>query len=146
MFNDPFRIEPGMPVGSYKSYTIAQPLDTHFRAATCAEVGCPDYLNGWQVRVEHLDEQLLHTAKTSGRRFRELAIAQGETYLVYEAGQSCFQVSRHRLPLERPELYVVRDGDWRGNPTGVVRQATAQSWTDDFGEHQEQLADRMKQG
>ncbi len=144
--HEPFRLEPPMGVGAYKSYSISAPLATHWRPATCAEVACPDYLHGWRIRKEHLDAQLLHAATRSGRRYREVSFAAGETWLVYEAGQVCFKASQHRLPLERPELYLVRDGDWRGNPTGSVQRLTAASWTDDFGEHQERLADRFKQG
>lgn len=144
--NEPFRIEPAMPVQAYKSYAIAAPLETHWRPATCADIDCPDYVNGWQVRVEHLSAELLHAAKTSGRRYREMPVREGETYLIYEPGQPCFQASKHRKRLERPELYVVRAGDHRGNPTRELVELDSVSWTDDFGEHQERLADRMKQG
>lgn len=142
-----FRLDPAMGVGAYKTYQLTAPLRTHWRAATCQEVDCPNYLNGWRIRVEHLDAQLLHTARNSGRRYREMPVQEGETYLVYEAGQPCFQASQHRVPNGRPELYLVRDGDHRGNPTGFVMQhSSAAAWTDDFGEHQERLADRFRQG
>lgn len=142
-----FRLEPAMGVDAYKSYTIAAPLATHWRPATCEEIRCEQQANGWQIRKEHLDEQMLHIATHAGRRYREIQVREGETYLVYDAGQKCFKASEHRLPLERPELYLVRSGDWRGNPSGeVLQHSSAATWTEDFGEHQERLADRMKQG
>jgi hypothetical protein len=140
------RIEPKMPVGAYQTYRIVSPQETHFRPATCPEVDCPHYLSGWSVRVEGLGAALLHTARTSGRRYVERQIREGETWLDFPAGQSCFQESLHRVRKERPELYVVRDGDWRGNPTGRSRTLRAEDWIDDFGEHQNRLADQMKKG
>jgi hypothetical protein len=45
------------------------------------------------------------------------------------------------VPLERPELYVVRGGDWRGNPRGEVRRHSGpDSWVNDFAEHQDRIA------
>lgn len=131
---------------AYKTYSIHAPLSTHWRPASCAEVDCPNYLHGWRVRVEHLPPELLHTARTSGRRFTELPVRQGETYLVFEPGQACFEAARHRLRLDRPELYAIRDGDTRGNPTGRRVTVSGDQWNDDFGEHQERLADLHKEG
>jgi hypothetical protein len=144
---DAFRIQPALAVGDYQTYSITAPLSTHFRRATCAEVDCAAYLSGWRVRVEGLPPQLLHVAKTSGRRYVEQSVAEGETWLVFEAGQLCFKESEHRVRIDRPELYVVRDGDWRGNPTGRVRQHTnAADWVEDFGEHQQRIADQIDRG
>ena len=39
----------------------------------------------------------------------------------FEAGQQCF--TQHHVP-DRPQFFVVRDGDWRGNPTGQNRLHT----------------------
>jgi hypothetical protein len=142
----PNRITPNMSVEAYKTYRILSPQETHLRPATCAEVDCPHYLNGWSVRVEGLDAALLHTARTSGRRYVERQVREGETWLDFSAGQWCFQKSLHRVRKDRPELYVVRDGDWRGNPTGRSRTLRPQDWIDDFGEHQDNLADQMKKG
>jgi hypothetical protein len=42
---------------------------------------------------------------------------------------------------------VVRGGDWRGNPTGYRRQhVNGEDWRDDFGEHQQNVADRIERG
>ncbi|MFD5814417.1 hypothetical protein [Streptomyces sp. NPDC127038] len=142
------RIQPQMGAEAYKTYSIVAPASSHFRKATCAETDCPDYLNGWRVRVEGLDEELLHAAKTSGRRFVEMPIAAGETWLHFEAGQPCFRAGEHRLRLDKPELYLVRDGDHRGNPrrTKTRMHQKPEFWVEDFGEHQQNIADQIERG
>jgi hypothetical protein len=123
------------------------PLSTHFRKATCAEVDCPQYTNGWKIRVEQLPPELLHAARTSGRRYRELHVSEDETYLIFEAGQACFQESTHRKRLDREEIFLRRDGDSRGNPTGNrVIHTSPGAWADDFGEHQNKLSDAAERG
>jgi hypothetical protein len=141
-------IQPLMGPESYKSYVLAQPIDTHWRRATCEEIGCDHFLNGWQVRVEGLSEEQLQAARNSGRRYQELPIAEGETWLSFAAGQPCFRASEHRAPLVRPPLYVVRDGDFRGNPRGTKARLhqKADFWVEDFAEHQQTLADAQQRG
>lgn len=131
---------------NYQTYTILAPLSTHWRKATCAEVDCPDYLNGWRTRVEYLTPEQLHLARNCGRRHIVVKVGPGETYLVYDAGQPCFQVSTHRMRLEREERYLIRDGDARGNPTGRRVEVSGTAWNDDFGEHQQRLADLQQEG
>lgn len=136
------------PPEAYKTYAVVAPVGSHFRPGTCTEVGCPDYLNGWQVRVEGLAPDLLHTAKNSGRKWVERPVAEGETWLVFEAGQPCFRASQHRVRVDRPPLYVVRDGDWRGNPRRTkdrVHHSPA-NWLDDFATHQQAIADEIAKG
>ena len=135
-----------LPPQAYQTYTIAVPLATHWRPATCAEVDCPEYLNGWQLRAEGLSEQDLHLATHCGRKYQRVSVAAGETWLVFEAGQPCFKTTQHRIRVERDERYIVRGGDYRANPGGDIRETTASGWVDDFGEHQEVLADRLKEG
>jgi len=144
------RIEPNMPVTAYKTYRILSPQQTHFRPATCAEAGCTAYLHGWQSTIDEttvLGQQQAHyIRKQSGRSFTEERLPNGLTQFTFEAGQRCF-AGDHQVRLDRPELYLVRGGDWRGNPTGEKRQhANAADWIEDFGEHQQRLADEMRKG
>ncbi|MGW4670075.1 hypothetical protein [Streptomyces sp. NPDC004324] len=143
------RIEPRMGPEAYKTYAVVSPLGTHFRKATCAEAGCLHYRNGWQTRVEGLPAEMLHAARTSGRKYTEQQTAPGETWLVFEAGQPCFRASQHRVRVsDRPPLYVVRDGDYRGNPRGTKDRVhhTPDNWLDDFATHQQAIADEIKKG
>ncbi len=141
------RIHPVGQVQDYKTYQILAPKSSHRRPATCAEVECPNYLKGWRLRVEGLPPEMLHAAKTSGRKFTELHVAEGENWLVFEAGQLCFRAAQHSVPLNKQEIYVVRDGDFRGNPTGNVRKHTrAEFWVEDMSENLDKVAQRQQQG
>ncbi|MFZ3473088.1 hypothetical protein ACODT3_10860 [Streptomyces sp. 4.24] len=136
-----------LPPTAYTSFEIAEPLSSHFRRATCAEVDCPAHLNGWRVRVEGLAPEDVHAAKTSGRRYAEQYIADGETWLVFEAGQPCFRASQHRTRVGKPELFIARDGDARGNPTGRRTQHTRpEHWVEQFAENQDRLATVQQRG
>lgn len=142
------RAKPRLDAAQMKTYAIVAPQNTHFRPATCAEVECEAYTQGWQLRKEILSLELLHTVETSGRSYREMRIAEGETWLVFAPGQPCFRAGAHRIRLERPELFVVRGGDWRGNPLNV--EPTVHSgpdpWVDDFATHQDKLVNEGKKG
>lgn len=141
------RYQPSLPPQHMQTFQILAPADTHFRKATCIEVDCPRYLEGWHLRVEGLPPELLHDAKNSGRKWTQLDVAPGETWLVFEAGQPCFRAAEHRLRLDKPELFVVRGGDHRGNPRDEVRQhVRADDWVDDFATNQQKLVDLQQKG
>lgn len=143
-----FRPTPLMDAAAYKTYALVSPLSSHFRPATCAEVACREYLNGWRVHIEALAPDLREAAAKSGRRYTIDAVAPGHTYLVFAAGQPCFRASQHRKRIDREPLYVVRDGDHRGNPRGTkarLHQRPA-DWQEDFADHQQRLADEIKKG
>jgi len=141
------RIEPQGRVQDYKTYQIVSPLSTHWEPATCAQVDCPEYLNGWRVRVEGLPAEMVLAARTTGRKFTELEVAHNEHWLVFEAGQPCFRASLHRRLLDKQEIFIARDGDFRGNPTGNVRKHTRpEFWVEDFADHQDRLARQIQQG
>jgi hypothetical protein len=142
------RILPNLPVGSYKTYQLSAPRGTHWRPSTCDEADCEFYVNGWSTAIDESTElgkgQAYYIRNQSGRRFTEDRHGSLTTFR-FEAGQTCF--AEHEARLDRPELYIVRGGDWRGNPTGEVRQHTrASDWVDDFADHQQTLADRINQG
>lgn len=148
MNREPFRLDPKLPASHRKTYAIRRPKATHWRPASCAEVGCAHYLNGWRVSALVVTEQHLADLKAGGWRWSVLDIAENERWLVFEAGQPCFRAKTHQVPAGRPPLYVVQDGDWRGNPRGTKPYVHSRpdDWVDDFGEHQQKLADRIKEG
>lgn len=140
-----FRVDPALPVHAYKTYAIATPSDKLVRAA-CEQVGCAAYRNGWESVIDESTElgarQADYIRLYSGRTFRERRTDAGLTAFRFESGQRCF--AEHQT---RPEVYGVRDGDWRGNPTGQARLHTRPTdWVEDFGEHQQTLADRLERG
>jgi hypothetical protein len=138
----PFRTEPNLPVHAYKTYAITSPISTHYREARCTEAGCLAQRNGWKTVVDEStalgQKQAFYIRSRSGRKYVETRTG-GTTEFVFEAGQQCF--ATHQVPLDRPELYVVRGGDFRGNPTGEVRRfSSPDAFVNDFGEHQDRLA------
>lgn len=127
------------------AHRILNPPETHFRPASCAEVDCEHYLNGWRVRVEGLPPELVHTARTSGRRFEELQVAEGETYLMFEAGQPCFKAATHRTNVGRTPLYVVDTPQDNGR-IHRRRHSSSESWTDDFHSHTDAILGAINKG
>lgn len=140
------RIEPNMGPEAYKTYRIASPQATHYRSATCDEVDCPAHEHGWQSVIDEATElgqrQAHYIRRESGRRYREERNELGLTAFTFEAGQACF--GQHQLQI-RPEMYFVADGDWRASAN--LRQHTrAADWVEDFGEHQQRIADLIEKG
>lgn len=131
----PFRIQPAAPVQAYRTFAVTAPLATHFRRATCEDVGCGAFMHGWITRAQ-TSEQADYIRRHSGRTFEE----REPGVFVFAAGQTCFAADSHRTRLEREEHYIVRDGDWRGNPTGNIRKhTTSDHWVEEFAEHQDFL-------
>lgn len=149
--SQPFRIQPLRPAQAYKTYTIASPISTHTRAATCAEVDCAAYLRGWSTTVDVSTElgrhQEAYIRYRAGREFSAERVGDSVLRFTFKPGQRCFAADSHRVSLERPELFVVRGGDWRGNPTGEFYQhKQPQHWVEDFAEHQERLVTEIRRG
>lgn len=151
MSRQPFRLEPQMPANAYRTFQVVAPRPTHWRSATCAEADCAAYANGWVTDVDESiglgQRQAHYVRRESGRRYTEQRLESGLIRFTFEAGQTCFAAGGHQVRVDRPEIYIARDGDWRGNPTGRTRtHSRAADWVDDFGEHQLRLADQQKRG
>ncbi|WP_405611369.1 hypothetical protein [Streptomyces sp. NBC_01508] len=134
-----------LPPGAYRTFGISQKPDVLISAA-CEQVGCEGWRNGWQSAFDESTElgkqQAGYVRHRSGRTFREMRTAAGLTVFRFEPHQRCF--ADHKT---QPQLFAVRDGDYRGNPTGRHRQhARPQDWVEDFGENQLALVDRQRQG
>ncbi|QDN57390.1 hypothetical protein [Streptomyces sp. S1D4-20] len=139
------RIDPAMPVGAYQTYSITAPRDVTVVAA-CEQVGCEAWARGWDSVIDESTDlgktQAAYIRGQSGRTFREMKTEAGLTVFRFEAHQRCF--AEHRT---RPEIYLVRDGDHRGNPTGRQRQhARPADWVEDFGDHQQRIAEQAERG
>jgi len=141
------RIQPLLPAAAMQTYQVVSPLTTHWRAATCQEVGCEHHERGWATTVlpGSLEEG---TIRSSGRRWVvEERTEDGFLRFTFPPGQPCFRASTHRVLLDRQELFLRRGGDWRGNPTGeVYRHTRPDDWIDDFGTHQQRIADQIQRG
>lgn len=144
-----FRVEPNGRPEDYKTYSLKRPIKTHWREATCQEVDCPNYVNGWRQVIDVSTDlgrrQARYIRDHSGRKY--VVVSQVELIITLEfpAGQRCF--SEHRKPLEREPLFFVKGGDYRGNPRNIPTvQRKAADWVDDFGSHQIRLTEQLKKG
>ena len=142
------RAAPKLEPQFLKSYVLLSPRDTTVVAA-CPEVGCGHWKRGWETRVDEatttgkMQAEYIRSGR-SGREFRELPgrAADGKTVFRFAPWQRCFR--EHRT---RPEVGLVRGGDWSGNPRGEKRvYKTLANWQEDFGEHQGRLVQAIKRG
>ncbi len=169
------RIDPQLPVQMVKSYDIHAPLATHWRKATCAEVSCKALAEGWITMIaedplvmpekpsldpavtkatfrrlerdpDHRDEaRAYYIRHLSGREFSERRDETGITVFDFTPGQDCFD--QHKIRIDRPEIFIVRGGDWRGNPTRESRTHDRPDyWVEDFALHQDEIATRIDRG
>jgi hypothetical protein len=108
---------------------------------------CRPHRYGWRTSVpagSDLERALRAAMRgdADGHRRHALELPQGDGFLefLFEPGQPCLAVSTHRVPLERPALFVWRSGDWRAH-TGEARQygERADQWVDDLHTHTEKL-------
>lgn len=146
---DGMRFRPAGPVSNYRSYRLARPRQTHMRQASCEEVGCRARLQGWTTMADEstpAGQRIAHYIRGQRqRKYCELRSEAGTTLFVFPPGQECF--GRHLRPIERLPRMIVRDGDWRGNPTGWRREHTrAEDWIDDMSTHLDQLRERQRRG
>ena len=138
---------PQAPPQAYKTYTILSPVATHFEDATCAEVDCRGYVNGWQTYTDEttdLGQQHAHYIRhMSGRGYTEERNENGVTVFTFGAGQECFGV--HTQKTDRPQHFLTRPGDSRRYGQTYVYDRPDQ-WVDDFAVHQNQINQRTKRG
>lgn len=148
----PYRVQPKMPVQAYQTFGLKQPLATHWRRATCEEVGCKKYLKGWKttfVPGTPKGEQIRHTIKTSPikRKYTVLRLAD-RIEVVFEPGQQCFlqdhPTTAHKTTVGRPQIHVVRRGDWRQGWDG--RTVSPSEWLDRFVTNQDKLSTLIQRG
>lgn len=140
MGGTPFRPAPKLPPNFYKTYRIASPITTHYRPATCAEIDCKAYKEGWTYKKSDLEKaNLLYTVTHAGKRFHEAQLADdAETYLVFEPGQVCFQARTHRISLDRPQFFFAGRGDYRTfSHRNALQFDDPADWVDSFANHQD---------
>jgi hypothetical protein len=146
------RLAPDLGPEHYKTYTMAAPLASHWRRATCEEYECDGFLNGFVLTVDvssDLGRKQYHfVTHDKERRYSMQRVSQHLIKFVYGPGNQCFKRGDHRVPLDRPPFYLVSGGDWRGNPRGTKRtiHRRPEDWVDDFANHQIGISDAIKRG
>lgn len=145
------RIAPLLPAHSMKTFEIRRPLATHYRRARCEEVGCDKHRAGWimgfdltqQAKVDAAN-QVRRIAHHRGLRCRIDQVGTTVTF-TFAAGQQCLE--GHQVPLERDPLWIVRGGDWRGNPRREqYKHTSGESFADDWRSSQDRLDQAMEAG
>ena len=156
------RPTPILPSQAMVTYEIAAPRTSDFwRLATCEEMDCPNFLNGWAVAItpDLMGEGFDDSIKASGKSYQICTVGEAEArfpgmsfagaikVFVFAPGQPCFYqgTQRHITRIDRPEIFTRAAGDyrWRGQ---VYKHTRAADWVDDFGEHQDRLAEAIKKG
>jgi hypothetical protein len=137
------RIRPAAGAEHYKTYGAVLPRKTHWVSATCQEIDCEPYLNGWSIDSTILTEQDQAVIKQAGYRYIVV-----DTLWVFEAGQPCFKSSQHQRENGRPPVYFERRGDWRGDPTGEGPRIhkNADDWVDSFATNLDRVNAAIEKG
>lgn len=142
------RPEPALPAHLMETHQIAAPLATHWRPASCEEVGCLQFHHGWMIPITGLDDGDMWQLEHCGRRYRHMEVEGHGPVYVYEPGQPCFRSHEHRIRLDRPELFVVRGGDWRTTVRQSIkagqftRFSGADAWMDHLHGRMDQITGR----
>lgn len=144
------RAKPRMPVANMQTFQVEAPRATHTRRASCEEVECGAYLRGWRMKIDLATElgqnQAYYIKHQSGRAYKKIDFQDGLVTLEFKSGQPCF--AEHRVRIDRPEIYRVKGGDFRGNPlrTPVRTHKKPEYWVEEFAENQDRLRTQMERG
>ena len=144
------RITPKVGAQYYQTFQVTSPVSTHTRRGSCEEVECAQYARGWKMRLDLTSElgqkQAYYIKHSSGRSYKVVSQENGLVELEFAANQDCFQ--EHRVPLDRPEIYRVRGGDFRGNPLRTVTRVhkKPEYWVEEFAEHQDRISRVIEKG
>lgn len=87
-------------------FGMAEPLSTHWRKATCDEVDCRAYTDGWETIVGADSEQADYIRHRSGRAYQETRTADGLARFRFAPEQRCFSSWQHRIKVGRPEIWT----------------------------------------
>lgn len=126
------------------TYSIVRPTATHQRVATCAEVECPHWRNGWTTAIDsHWQANGMTAAdqiaylRADSRRKVETTRRDGVVVFTFGPGQECF--TQHVVPIEREPLFVRRRGV-AGDYADTMRHTKPEHWVEDFATNQDRLA------
>lgn len=144
------RLKPAMPAAAMQTFAISAPKETHTRRATCEEVNCEQYRRGWRIQVDLNTDlgqrQAYYIKHSSGRAYKVTDQRDGLVTLEFKPDQPCFQ--EHRVGIGRPEKFLVKGGDYRGNPLKTVTRVhkKPEFWVEEFAENQDRLKTRIERG
>lgn len=143
-----FRPAPKGPQAAYQTFRARQPLQTHFRRATCAEVDCARFVNGFRIPTvpgTPLGDRQAYLIRESGARHVTVRQPGGVVDYVFPPGTMCFE--RHFRSLFREPLTAITRGDHRTpRAARAPRVMAAAEWLDRFRAHQDKIATEVQRG
>ena len=87
------------------NYGLRTPINSHRRPASCEEINCQHWREGWLIVLDlRTDKGLSHeyTIKhTAHKKYKQELLEDGRTLFTFEAGQVCLRVAQHTTSLER---------------------------------------------
>lgn len=145
------RVPPALGAEHMQTFQILAPASTHWRRASCEEVSCAQAERGWTMDIDLSTElgqkQAYYIKHHSGRKFtHEKLNDTGMVRLTFPSGQTCFR--EHKVRLDRQEKYLVRGGDFRGNPRGIPTRVheRPEDWIEDFQESSDRINRLIERG
>jgi hypothetical protein len=135
----------------YKSYTMAAPVRTHWRPASCEEYECEQFQRGFVTTVDvstDLGQKQFHyLSHDRSRLYHMQRVSLTVFKFVYGPGNNCFNQQEHFIPIGRPPHLLVVGGDWRGNPRrDIVRHTRVEHWVEDSAIHLNNIAEVVRRG
>ena len=131
---------PTWTVPALKRYDITASHSDETRWASCLEA----HPQGFRTVVDEATvlgkAQADYIRRQSGRQFTEHQAPLGVTTFTFPPGEQCFAVGEHRVPLERVELYTVRNG------VAPYRHKRPSDWMDDLHTHTDRLLTLREKG
>lgn len=143
------RIKPNLPSKAYTTFQVKAPKGGYVKA-TCEDVECDQYARGWLMKIDlntELGQKQAHYIKhLSGRSYKVTDQRNGLVTLEFRPGQPCFQ--EHKVRNDLPETFLVRGGDYRGNPLGIKTRVHTkpEHWVEEFAENQDRLKTAIERG
>jgi hypothetical protein len=132
-----------MPVEAYQTFSVKTRTDRKIKTV-CERVGCRHWREGWESVIDEstqLGKAQAAFIRGSGRTFREQRTQVGLTVFRFEPYQRCF--AEHQT---RPELYLVRGGDWRGTVGEVRVHQRPEDWVEHVQQHMAGLLHERDKG
>lgn len=133
-----------LPPAAMQTYAAVAPLASHWRPASCEEVDCQAWRNGWVTRVPAGSELAEEARSLRGTYHFTETREGGEAVFTFPPGQPCFRAGEHRVPLERDPVFLVRAGV-PGIPLGTRRVHTRpEHWVEDMQESLDRTRRRVE--
>lgn len=137
-----------------RSWSVRAPLSTHWKPATCAEFECDEYMYGFSITLlrdhEKFEAQYHYITHDRSRRYSMQQPDANRVVFVYGPGNAGMGLAhaQHKVPIGRPPLLLVADGDWRGNPRGTParRHVRVEDWIDDSANHLDKIRTAYQKG